>query len=113
MKNIRRKSRRHSNRKIGLIAMIIAIVVVAHIIMVFEVAADKEDPMEKYISVTMIEHQVEAGENLWSIAESVVDDYNVTNDTVGNIVERIRLHNEIKEGDLLPIGTTVVVPFYI
>lgn len=110
MKNRRRKTRR--NRRVGLIAMIIVIVVVTHIIMVFEVAADKEEP-ENYISVTTIEHQVAAGENLWSIAESVVDDYNVTNDTVGNIVERTRLHNEIKEGDLLPIGTTVVVPFYI
>ncbi len=111
MKTNKRRIRRRNLRlvKASIFMMLILILSVSvHSIVTF----GAEETEEQTVPPTSIEYTIEAGDSLWSIAEEVVDQFGVVNDTVGNIVARTEAINCIATNEVLPQGRTIIVSFY-
>lgn len=108
-RNIRKCNRKRKLVKASIIMMLTLILTISiHSIVTF----GAEETEEQKTPPTSIEYTIEAGDSLWSIAEEVVDKYNVTNDTVGNIVARTEAINCIATNEVLSQGRRIIVSFY-
>ena len=111
MKTNKRRIRRR-NRKLAKAGIIMMLALLLSISLRTIVTFGAEETEEQKTPPTSIEYTVEAGDSLWSIAEEVVDQFGVVNDTVGNIVARTEAINCIATNEVLSQGRTIIVSFY-
>lgn len=74
------------------------------------IPATQENEQEN--EMFQIKYTVKAGDSVWGIAEKTIREYNINNDTVADISNRIKFINNISENDILPIGKNIVISFY-